>query len=173
MRQRVVIALALCANPALVVADEPTTALDVSIQAQIIDLLKALGREHGTAILLITHDMGVISEAAERVAVMYAGRLAEIGPVRDVIGNPRHPYTRGLMGAIPQLTARQDRMIAIDGAMPALAEIPTGCAFHPRCSRAEDCCRANRPILVQSNGGAVACWNEAAPTSPLKMVAHG
>jgi len=173
MRQRIVIALALCADPALIVADEPTTALDVSIQAQIIDLLKALGREQGTAILLITHDMGVISEAAERVAVMYAGRLAEIGPVRDVIGNPRHPYTRGLMGAIPQLAARQDRLVAIDGAMPRLAEIPTGCAFHPRCSWAEDRCRADRPVLVQSKTGAVACWREPSETPELRMVVHG
>ena len=172
MRQRVVIALALCADPALIVADEPTTALDVSIQAQIIDLLKVLGREQGTAILLITHDMGVISEAAERVAVMYAGRLAEIGPVRDVIGNPRHPYTRGLMGAIPQLSERQDRLVAIPGAMPRLAEIPSGCAFHPRCSRAEDRCRNARPILAHSERGAVACWYEQ-PVDQLRLVVHG
>ena len=103
MRQRVVIALALCAEPELIIADEPTTALDVSVQAQIIALLKRLGREHGTAIMLVTHDMGVIAETADRVAVMYAGRIAEIGPVRDVVQNPLHPYARGLMGAIPTL----------------------------------------------------------------------
>src|SRR5204863_6682634 len=110
MRQRVVIALALCAEPRLVIADEPTTALDVSIQAQIIQLLKKLAREHGTAVMLITHDMGVIAETADRVAVMYAGRIAEIGPVREVIRASRHPYTAGLMGSIPKIRIAGDRM---------------------------------------------------------------
>src|SRR5204863_6689507 len=110
MRQRVVVALALCAEPRLVIADEPTTALDVSIQAQIIQLLKKLAREHGTAVMLITHDMGVIAETADRVAVMYAGRIAEIGPVREVIRASRHPYTAGLMGSIPKIRIAGDRM---------------------------------------------------------------
>src|SRR5438876_6663464 len=131
MRQRVVIALALCAEPRLIIADEPTTALDVSIQAQIITLLKRLCREHRTAVMLVTHDMGVIAETADRVAVMYAGRIAEIGPVRDVIKRAKHPYTQGLMGAIPSLGADKDKLAQIDGSMPRLTEIPRGCAFNP------------------------------------------
>src|SRR4029453_11603032 len=132
MRQRVVIALALCANPRLIIADEPTTALDVSIQAQIITLLKRLCHEHGAGVMLITHDMGVIAETADRVAVMYAGRIAEIGPVREVIKNAKHPYTKGLMGSIPHLGERGGKLGQIDGAMPRLTEIPPGCAFNPR-----------------------------------------
>ena len=162
MRQRVVIALALCAEPRLIVADEPTTALDVSIQAQIIGLLKRLAREHGTAVMLITHDMGVIAETADRVAVMYAGRLAEIGPVRDVIHSPRHPYTAGLMGSIPKLTVgsgkRHARLAQIEGAMPRLTAIPTGCAFHPRCPKRFERCSAERPDTMPVEGGEVACW---------------
>ena len=120
MRQRVVLALALAAEPELVIADEPTTALDVSVQAQIIALLKRLCRQHGAAVMLITHDMGVIAETADRVAVMYAGRIAEIGPVRDVIKSPLHPYTKGLMGSIPSLTSDHDRLTQIPGSMPRL-----------------------------------------------------
>ena len=158
MRQRVVIALALCANPELVIADEPTTALDVSIQAQIITLLKRMCSEHGAAVMLITHDMGVIAETADRVAVLYAGRLVEVGPVREVIRQPRHPYTVGLMGSIPGVHRRVPRLVQIDGAMPRLNEIPSGCAFHPRCPHAVDRCRAERPELVSVERGAVACW---------------
>ena len=143
MRQRVVIALALCAEPSLVIADEPTTALDVSVQAQIISLLKSLCRERGTAIMLITHDMGVIAEAADRVAVMYAGRLAELGPVREVLTRPRHPYTHGLMASTPLASAGQARLHQIPGAMPRLDAMPTGCAFHPRCPRAAEACKAD------------------------------
>ncbi|NMG03189.1 ABC transporter ATP-binding protein [Azoarcus taiwanensis] len=142
MRQRVVIALALCAEPELIIADEPTTALDVSVQAQIIDLLKRLCRDHHTAVMLVTHDMGVIAEAADRVAVMYAGRLAEIGPVRAVVQQPQHPYTRGLMGSIPVLGADVHRLVQIDGAMPRLNAIPPGCAFNPRCTEAFARCRS-------------------------------
>ena len=158
MRQRVVIALALCANPRLIVADEPTTALDVSIQAQIIALLKRLCREHRTAVMLVTHDMGVIAETADRVAVMYAGRLAEIGPVRDVVKNARHPYTHGLMGSIPSIGERHDRLLQIDGAMPRLTEIPTGCAFNPRCPRAGERCTVERPDLMSAGASRAACW---------------
>jgi len=158
MRQRVVIAAALCAQPQLVIADEPTTALDVSTQAQIIGLLKRLTRERGAAVMLITHDMGVIAETADRVAVLYAGRLAEIGPVREVIHAPRHPYTVGLMGAIPRLGALGSRLAQIDGAMPRLDAIPTGCAFHPRCPRAFDRCSRERPDAVSAGPGRVACW---------------
>src|SRR4051794_4771192 len=157
MRQRVVIALALCAEPELIIADEPTTALDVSVQAQIIALLKRLGREHGTAIMLVTHDMGVIAETADRVAVMYAGRLAEIGPVRDVVQNPLHPYAKGLMGAIPTLATDTERLVQIPGSMPRLSNIPPGCAFNPRCAFAFDRCRIERPEPIRQGTQAVAC----------------
>jgi peptide/nickel transport system ATP-binding protein len=133
MRQRVVIALALAAEPRLIVADEPTTALDVSIQAQIISLLKRLCKQHGAAVMLVTHDMGVIAETCDRVAVMYAGRIAEIGPVHDVIHASAHPYTAGLMGSIPAMDEDRERLLQIDGAMPRLNAIPHGCAFNPRC----------------------------------------
>src|SRR5262249_19168566 len=157
MRQRVVIALALAAEPKLVIADEPTTALDVSIQAQIIALLKRLCREHGAAVMLITHDMGVIAETADRVAVMYAGRIAEIGPVADVIHRPQHPYTIGLMGSIPSLALEADRLAQIDGSMPRLTAIPTGCAFHPRCSKAFDRCSRAPPELMPAGGCVAGC----------------
>lgn len=158
MRQRVVIALALCAEPALVIADEPTTALDVSVQAQIIALLKRLCRERGTAVMLVTHDMGVIAEAADRVAVMYAGRLAELGPVREVIQRARHPYTEGLMASTPLASAGKSRLRQIPGAMPRLGNLPDGCAFHPRCDRAEDRCRANPGPTLSTCDGRAACW---------------
>lgn len=162
MRQRVVIALALAAKPRLIVADEPTTALDVSIQAQIIQLLKRLCREQGTAVMLVTHDMGVIAETADRVAVMYAGRIVEIGPVADVIHRPQHPYTMGLMGSIPSIVEERDRLTQIDGAMPRLDAIPDGCAFHPRCSRAFERCRRERPELMAAGATQAACWLRAA-----------
>ncbi len=158
MRQRVVIALALAANPKLIIADEPTTALDVSIQAQIIALLKRLCRDHGTAVMLITHDMGVIAETADRVAVMYAGRIAEIGPVADVIHRPQHPYTKGLMGSIPSIIAEREQLAQIDGTMPRLTAIPTGCPFHPRCPEVFDRCRRERPELMAAGATRAACW---------------
>jgi len=158
MRQRVVIALALCARPRLIVADEPTTALDVSIQAQIIELLKKLARENGAAIMLITHDMGVIAETADRVAVMYAGRLAEIGPVKEVIHSPRHPYTSGLMSSIPKLGDTRQALAQIDGAMPRLTAIPPGCAFNPRCPQRFDRCLVERPSPMPAGANQAACW---------------
>lgn len=158
MRQRVVIALALAAAPKLIVADEPTTALDVSIQAQIIELLKRLCREQGAAVMLITHDMGVIAETANRVVVMYAGRVAEIGQVRDVIHDPQHPYTMGLMGSIPSIKHSADRLAQIDGSMPRLTAIPTGCAFHPRCAHAMNICHEQRPELMAARSSMAACW---------------
>jgi peptide/nickel transport system ATP-binding protein len=158
MRQRVVIALALCADPRLIVADEPTTALDVSIQAQIIALLKRLCREHKTAVMLVTHDMGVIAETADRVAVMYAGRIAEIGPVRDVIKHAQHPYTKGLMGSIPHLGERGGKLTQIDGSMPRLTEIPRGCAFNPRCTLRGQRCLVERPELMAAGASRAACW---------------
>ncbi|MEY4794975.1 MAG: hypothetical protein RL312_610 [Pseudomonadota bacterium] len=158
MRQRVVIALALCAEPRLIVADEPTTALDVSIQAQIIALLKSLAREKGTAMMLVTHDMGVIAETADRVAVMYAGRIAEIGPVRNVVKQASHPYTVGLMGSIPPLDRRVERLAQIDGAMPRLSAIPKGCAYNPRCPKAFARCTEDRPDLLPAGATQAACW---------------
>ena len=158
MRQRVVIALALAAEPKLIIADEPTTALDVSIQAQIISLIKNLCREHGTAVMLVTHDMGVIAETADRVAVMYAGRVVELGPVAQVIHEPQHPYTRGLMGSIPTLGADRERLEQIDGSMPRLNAIPPGCAYHPRCPRAVAVCREHRPDLLPAGVVQAACW---------------
>ncbi len=158
MRQRVVIALALCVNPRLIIADEPTTALDVSIQAQIITLLKRLCSEHGAAVMLITHDMGVIAETANRVAVMYAGRLAEIGPVDEVIKRAKHPYTHGLMGSIPKVGHDAERLVQIEGSMPRLTEIPTGCAFNPRCPKVFARCSVERPDLISVERSEVACW---------------
>jgi peptide/nickel transport system ATP-binding protein len=158
MRQRVVIALALAANPKLIVADEPTTALDVSIQAQIIALLKRLGRDHGTAIMLVTHDMGVIAETAHRVAVMYAGRIVEIGPVRDIVDRPSHPYTAGLMASIPRTTGVRGRLQQIDGAMPRLTAIPPGCPFNPRCPQVFERCYSERPDLMPAKQTQAACW---------------
>lgn len=157
MRQRVVIALALSAAPKLIIADEPTTALDVSIQAQIISLLKKMCREQGTAILLVTHDMGVIAETADRVAVMYAGRLIEVGPVRDVLRAPRHVYTAGLIGSIPSLTQRRERLVQIDGAMPRPGAVPAGCPFAPRCPKRIDKC-SERPELMGFGNSQAACW---------------
>jgi peptide/nickel transport system ATP-binding protein len=174
MRQRVVIALALAANPRLIIADEPTTALDVSIQAQIIALLKRLCRDHGTAVMLVTHDMGVIAETADRVAVMYAGRIAEIGPVREVVKHPKHPYTIGLMGSIPTIGGDRDRLRQIDGAMPRLNQIPRGCAFNPRCGRVFERCRMERPELLPAGATSAACWlYDDAAQDQVTEVAHG
>ena len=189
MRQRVVIALALAAQPELIVADEPTTALDVSIQAQIIALLKKLTQGdrppaaalpasaarsgmasggaapagQGAAVMLVTHDMGVIAEACDRVVVMYAGRVVEIGPVADVIHRPAHPYTVGLMGSIPSMDGERERLMQIDGAMPRLNAIPSGCAFNPRCPQVMDRCRRERPDLMAAGNTRAACWLHAAP----------
>ncbi len=166
MRQRVVIALALCAEPRLVIADEPTTALDVSIQAQVIALLKRITREHGTSVMLVTHDMGVIAETADRVAVMYAGRVVEVGPVRDVVQHPAHPYTEGLMGSIPSLEVRVERLRQIDGAMPRLTSIPPGCPYNPRCPKVFDRCLVERPPLLDAGPTRAACWLHAPGSAP-------
>jgi len=173
MRQRIVIALAIAANPRLIIADEPTTALDVSIQAQIIALLKRLCRDHGTAIMLVTHDMGVIAETAHRVAVMYAGRIVEIGAVREVVANPRHPYTRGLMDSIPRIGGHRDRLRQVDGIMPRLNEIPPGCPFNPRCPEVFDRCRQQRPDLLPAAGTDAACWLYDRALVPAEKVAGG
>ena len=165
MRQRVVIALALAAEPKLIVADEPTTALDVSIQAQIITLLKRLCKVHGAAVMLVTHDMGVIAETCDRVAVMYAGRIVEVGPVGEVIHHPQHPYTSGLMGSIPAMDEDRERLLQIDGAMPRLNAIPAGCAFNPRCPQVFERCRLERPELFDSGPTRAACWLHERPAS--------
>ena len=164
MRQRVVIALALAAEPKLIVADEPTTALDVSIQAQIIQLLKKVCKERGAAVMLITHDMGVIAETCDRVAVLYAGRVAEIGPVHQVIHQPAHPYTAGLMASIPDMESERERLNQIDGAMPRLNAIPPGCAYNPRCSERLERCLRERPELMPAGATQAACWLHAAAT---------
>jgi peptide/nickel transport system ATP-binding protein len=172
MRQRVVIALAICAEPELIIADEPTTALDVSVKAQIISLIKRLGRDHGTAVMLVTHDMGVIAETSDRVAVMYSGRIAEIGPVQAVVRNPMHPYAKGLMGAIPTLASDAARLVQIPGSMPRLSAIPPGCSFNPRCAFVFDRCRVERPEPIPRGAQAVACHlYDTAETSAAKDTA--
>ncbi len=157
MRQRVVIALALSAEPELIIADEPTTALDVSVQAQVLKLLRRLCQEHGASVILITHDMGVIAETTDRVAVLYAGRLAEIGPTAKVLNEPQHPYSQGLIASTPSVEQGDidTRLFQISGAMPRLDALPSGCAFNPRCEHRMDRCVAERPDLLQ---GRVACW---------------
>jgi peptide/nickel transport system ATP-binding protein len=159
MRQRVVIALALAADPELVIADEPTTALDVSVQAQIIALLKRLCKDRGTSVMLITHDMGVIAETADRVCVLYAGRLAEIGAVRAVVKHPQHPYTHGLMAAIPSLIGDpNEKLEQIPGSMPRLGNISAGCAFNPRCTYRFDRCPTERPGIYRTSAGQASCF---------------
>jgi peptide/nickel transport system ATP-binding protein len=159
MRQRVVIALALAADPELVIADEPTTALDVSVQAQIIALIKSLCKDRGTSVMLITHDMGVIAETADRVCVLYAGRLAEIGKVGDVVQRAQHPYTHGLMAAIPSLVGDpSDKLEQIPGSMPRLGAIPAGCAFNPRCPYRFGRCTRERPGIYAAGGSQASCF---------------
>jgi peptide/nickel transport system ATP-binding protein len=158
MRQRVVIALALAGEPQLIIADEPTTALDVAVQAQIIALLRGVTQAHGASVMLITHDMGVIAETCDRVAVMYAGRIVEIGPVDEVIHHPAHPYTAGLMASVPSLADDGGRLAQIEGALPRLDEIPSGCAFHPRCPKASPRCSEERPELALVQRTRAACW---------------
>ncbi len=166
MRQRVMIAVALACDPQLLIADEPTTALDVTIQAQILDLLRDLNRRLGTAILFITHDLGVVAEIADRVAVMYAGRKVEEAPVRAIFATPRHPYTAGLLAAMPRLGASLDegaseRLTEIPGQVPSIRTPITGCPFHDRCAHATEICRTTRPELrAAGEGHVVACHHE-------------
>jgi peptide/nickel transport system ATP-binding protein len=160
MRQRAMIAMALSCNPQVLLADEPTTALDVTIQAQILDLIRELQDQSGMAIILITHDMGVIAENADRVVVMYAGRKVEEADVDDIFDNPGHPYTKGLLGSIPHLDSRRTRLNEIKGMVPSLAALPPGCSFAPRCGMASDPCRVTYPPLLQHRPGHwVACWH--------------
>jgi oligopeptide/dipeptide ABC transporter ATP-binding protein len=167
MRQRVMIAMALSCNPDLLIADEPTTALDVTIQAQILELMEQLQSELGMGVLMITHDLGVIAGTADRVAVMYAGKVVEMGETEDLFADPRHPYTQGLLASIPKLTGVEDRLRVIPGTVPDPARFPTGCRFHPRCPYADALCRAREPALLEVAGGhAAACWKvEGYPVS--------
>jgi len=165
MRQRAMIAMALACNPKVLIADEPTTALDVTIQAQILDLMRELQETFGTAIILITHDMGVVAENADRVVVMYAGRKVEEAAAAELFDNPGHPYTRGLLGSIPHLdsaarTTRRTRLAEIKGMVPSLFNLPAGCSFAPRCSFATDHCRDAAPALQEQRPGHwIACWH--------------
>ncbi len=152
MRQRAMIAMALSCQPKLLIADEPTTALDVTIQAQVLQLLKEIQREMGMSVLLITHDLGVVAEIADRVAVMYAGRILEYGPIEAIFGRMRNPYTRGLMHSIPQLTEKKTRLNAISGQVPDPMNLPAGCKFHPRCDLMIEDCKHEEPSLFQVNG---------------------
>jgi oligopeptide/dipeptide ABC transporter ATP-binding protein len=164
MRQRVMIAMALACGPKLLIADEPTTALDVTIQAQILDLMRRLRDETGTAIMLITHDLGVIAELARTVVVMYAGRIVERVAVGDLFADPQHPYTVGLLGSIPKLAAEERRLATIEGAVPNPTALPAGCKFHPRCPFAVERCRREEPPLMEVKPGHLAaCWR-----SPLE-----
>ncbi|GGA43669.1 dipeptide/oligopeptide/nickel ABC transporter ATP-binding protein [Kroppenstedtia guangzhouensis] len=161
MRQRVMIAMAMVCRPKLLIADEPTTALDVTIQAQILDLMRRLNRETGTAILMITHDLGVVAEMCQRVVVMYAGQVVEQGDVQTLFKNPCHPYTKGLLKSIPQLDKRIDRLYSIPGHVPNPRKLPTGCRFAPRCEFASDICREQEPQLLELGDGHVSrCWLE-------------
>lgn len=165
MRQRIVLAHAFCCDPKLIVADEPTTALDVSVQAQIIDLFLRMGEERGTSVILITHDMGIIAEAAERLAVMYAGRIVETGRVGAILGAPRHPYSQGLIAAVPRLGPQPSRLRQIPGAMPRPGQWPAGCTFHPRCPFVMPRCEKEEPPFLGEGDGKAACWllEEAKP----------
>lgn len=160
MRQRVMIAMGLGCNPKLIIADEPTTALDVTIQAQLLELMKSLTRDYGTALLIITHNLGVVARYADRVNVMYAGRIVEKGTAKDIYGDPRHPYTLGLMASVPRLDQDiKKKLIPIEGQPPDLLRIPMGCSFRPRCKYAIEKCREETPELVQiSERHEVACW---------------
>jgi peptide/nickel transport system ATP-binding protein len=166
MRQRAMIAMALACNPKVLIADEPTTALDVTIQAQILDIILDLQNKLGTAVILITHDLGVVAETAQRVIVMYAGRKVEEAPVEELFARPQHPYTHGLMGSIPRLPSMRgdgsnavERLQEIPGTVPALSNLPPGCVFAPRCAHAEDRCRAQFPPYEEKRPGHwAACW---------------
>lgn len=159
MRQRVMIAIALSCNPKLLIADEPTTALDVSIQAQILELMRGISSDYDTAIIIITHDLGVVAEMADRVVVMYAGQVVEVGDVFAIFENPRHPYTRGLLNCTPRIHELRDELEVIEGSVPSPLKMPKGCRFHPRCAFADERCISQQPELIEDAGQhAVRCW---------------
>ncbi|MFC6638960.1 ATP-binding cassette domain-containing protein [Sulfitobacter sp. JBTF-M27] len=159
MRQRVMIAMALANDPALLIADEPTTALDVTIQAQILDLMRNLGRETGAAQIMITHDLGVVAEMADKVAVMYAGRIVEAGSTEQIFDDPQHPYTLGLMSSMPSLSGKSQRLVTIPGTVPSPQDMPIGCRFAARCPFADAACDAPPPLVDLNDGHRVACWH--------------
>ncbi len=171
MRQRVMIAIALACNPKVLLADEPTTALDVTIQAQILDLLERLQAELGMAVVIITHDLGIVAEFAHRVLVMYAGRVIEEGPVEAIFEHPAHPYTRGLLASLPDLEGESERLVAIPGSVPQLGELGPGCRFAPRCGLAQAACRATDPPLRGAGGRAVACFEASLVEAGAERVA--
>jgi oligopeptide/dipeptide ABC transporter ATP-binding protein len=181
MRQRVMIAMAVANNPELLVADEPTTALDVTVQAQIMTMLRDLKEKMGLALILITHDLGVVAGHADRVAVIYAGQVVEEADVRELFANPRHPYTRGLIASIPKLTASKEKLYSIPGAPPMLGALPEGCAFHPRCSFAQDVCRKVSPPTVELGRHRASChfaeslpsWDDASRAAQSEERSHG
>jgi oligopeptide transport system ATP-binding protein len=163
MRQRVMIAMSIALNPALLIADEPTTALDVTVQAQVMDLLAELQRESGMGLILITHDLGVVADVADRIAVMYAGRIVETADAVDLYAKPAHPYTKGLLGSIPRLDLKGHDISVIGGLPPTLTKLPSGCSFHPRCPYVRDICRTDVPPLVSfagNRGSACHFWQE-------------
>ncbi|OSZ61169.1 methionine ABC transporter ATP-binding protein [Streptomyces pharetrae CZA14] len=163
MRQRIMIAMAMALEPALIIADEPTTALDVTVQAQVMDLLAELRREYRMGLILITHDLGVVADVADRIAVMYAGKIVESAPVHDIYKAPAHPYTRGLLDSVPRLDQKGQELYAIKGLPPNLLHIPSGCPFHPRCPMAQDVCRTDVPPLYEvdgERGSACHFWRE-------------
>lgn len=172
MRQRVMIAMAMACKPKLLIADEPTTALDVTIQAQILDLMKNLNKSEGTAILLITHDLGVVAEMCDRVVVMYAGRAVEESDVRSIFANPKHPYTQGLIASIPKIGERVDRLQSIPGNVPLPTRMPEGCKFAPRCPFAMDICWEKEPEFKKQSGEhAVRCWlHEEVPSDEQQLI---
>lgn len=166
MRQRVMIAMALSCNPKLLIADEPTTALDVTVQAQILELMMALKDDLGTSVMLITHDLGVIAETADKVVVMYAGNVVEKAGVRELFREPAHPYTMGLLGSIPKLSEDSKRLQSIEGVVPSPFNMPKGCRFSPRCGHAMDICREREPVFAKiADGHHVSCWKYAAGSS--------
>ena len=160
MRQRVMIAMALACRPKLLIADEPTTALDVTVQAQILELMKDLKRESGTSVLMITHDLGVVAEMADRVVVMYAGKVVESAEVREIFKEPRHPYTMGLLSSMPSLSHKGGRLNTIEGSVPKPTELPEGCRFSPRCRFAREICKKNQPPLKEIGERMLSCWME-------------
>jgi dipeptide transport system ATP-binding protein len=157
MNQRVMIAMAIACNPKLLIADEPTTALDVTIQAQILDLLRGLQKDRGMALVLITHNMGVVSQMAQRIAVMYAGQILEEQSAQNLFAAPRHPYTEALIASMPERSDGHSRLATIPGMVPGLYDRPSGCLFAPRCGYAQESCRARRPALASLGQGAVRC----------------
>jgi oligopeptide/dipeptide ABC transporter ATP-binding protein len=171
MRQRVMIAMALICHPQILIADEPTTALDVTIQAQILELLSRLQQQLGMAVLLITHDLGVVAGSADRVVVMYAGQVVESAPTRTLFARPGHPYTEGLMASIPRLDRPRERLHSIPGSVPAATAWPAGCRFHPRCPYAWDKCRTEEPPLLETgaDGQAARCWLVSEPARRTKQ----